>query len=395
MKYVILIPDGAADLPLEELEGRTPLEVAHLPNMDWIAANGKCGTVQNIPRGMSPGSDVAIMSVMGYNPRDCYTGRAPLEAAAQGLDIKDEWVLRCNLVTIVDGRMEDHSAGHISTEEGVALVGELNRILGGPHIRFHPGVSYRHLMTYRGELGVQTTPPHDILGELAASHLPRGAGSETLRNLIDRSQAILADHDVNVVRKDLGENPATSIWLWGQGKLPTLPSFASRFGLSGAAITAVDLVRGLSRLVGWDVIEVEGATGYLDTNYAGKGQAAIDALGDHELVFVHIEAPDEMGHAAHLRGKIESLEAIDRHIVGPVLEHLRSGQEDWRVLVLPDHPTPIAVRTHTDDPVPFALAGTGVVALVGGQFTEQAAGAADLHIDRGCDLMEYFLRGGQ
>ncbi|MFP4053586.1 MAG: cofactor-independent phosphoglycerate mutase [Phycisphaerae bacterium] len=380
MKYAIIIPDGAADLPMEELEGKTPLAAARTPHMDWIATHGKLGTVRNVPKGMSPGSDVAIMSLLGYDPREFYTGRAPLEAAAQGLKITDEWVFRCNFVTIVD-----------STEEATALLEELNHVLGGPHVHFYPGVSYRHLMTYRGEMDVKTTPPHDILGEVAAGHLPSGKGAEMLRNLVDRSQTILAGHEVNVVRRDLEENPATSIWLWGQGKMPTLPSFSERFGLRGASITAVDLVRGVSKLIGWDIVEVPGATGYLDTNYAGKGSYAIDTLKDKDLVFVHVEAPDEMGHAANLPGKIESIEQIDRHIVGPVLEHLQGTGEHWRILVLPDHPTPISIRTHTADPVPFAIAGEGVKAVVPAKFSEKDAAEADLHVDRGCDLMEYFL----
>ncbi len=391
MKYAIIIPDGAADAPLDELDGRTPLDAAETPNMDWIATEGKLGTVRNVPKGMAAGSDVAIMSVLGYDPREYYTGRAPLEAAAQGLKITDEWVLRCNFVTIVDGVMEDHSAGHITTEEATALLGELNRILGGPHVQFHPGVSYRHLMTFRGELNVKTTPPHDILGELAVSHLPSGKNADALRNLVDRSQSILEGHDVNIVRRDLGENPATSIWLWGEGKMPSLPSFSESYGLRGCAITAVDLVRGVSKLIGWDIVDVPGATGYLDTNYAGKGERAIGALNSHDLVFVHIEAPDEMGHAANLPGKIEAIENIDRHIVGPLLDHFREGSEPWRVMVLPDHPTPIALRTHTHDPVPFAIAGEGVKAVRTCRFTEANANAGDLQVDRGCDLMEYFL----
>jgi 2,3-bisphosphoglycerate-independent phosphoglycerate mutase len=391
MKYAIVIPDGAADKPLDELDGRTPLDAADTPNMDRIAAEGKLGTVRNVPKGMPAGSDVAIMSLLGYDPRDYYTGRAPLEAAAQGLKITDEWVLRCNFVTIVDGVMEDHSAGHITTEEATALLGELNRILGGPHVEFHPGVSYRHLMTYRGELDVKTTPPHDILGELAASHLPSGKGAETLRNLVDRSQDILAEHDVNIVRRDLGENPATSIWLWGEGKMPSLPSFSEKYGLRGCAITADDLVRGVSKLIGWDIIDVPGATGYLDTNYAGKGERAIASLDSHDLVCVHVEAPDEMGHAANLPGKIEAIENIDRHVVGPLLTHLSDSGEPWRMMVLPDHPTPIAIRTHTSDGVPFAIAGEGVKAVRSCRFTEADADAGDLHVDRGCDLMEYFL----
>jgi 2,3-bisphosphoglycerate-independent phosphoglycerate mutase len=392
MKYAIIIPDGAADEPCDELDGQTPLEAARTPNMDWVASHGKCGTARNVPKGMPCGSDVAIMSLVGYDPKEHYTGRAPLEAAAQGLEVPaDEWIYRCNLVTIVDGVMEDHSAGHITTEEGSAIIAELNRVLAGGHVRFYPGVSYRHLMTFRGEGDVQTTPPHDILGKPATSYMPSGRNADMIRTLIERSQDILASHDINTVRRDLGENPATSIWLWGQGKMPQLPSFQDVYGLRGAAITAVDLVRGLSKLIGWDIIHVEGATGYLDTNFAGKGSAAVEALGEYDLVCVHIEAPDEAGHAANLPGKIESLEQIDRHIVGPVLEHLQSTGDAWRILVLPDHPTPIHLRTHNGNPVPFALAGAGMDAIVERKFTEADAAEADLHIARGCELMEFFL----
>ena len=392
MKYVIVIPDGAADEPIDSLSGRTCLEAARTPNMDWIAANGKVGTVKNVPPKLPAGSDVAILSVLGYDPRENYTGRAPLEAAAEGLRVgPDEWIFRCNFVTLVEGVMEDYSAGHISTEEASALIEELNRVLGGTHLKFYPGVSYRHLMTFTGEVELETTPPHDIQGRKVDQYLPTGRGAETIATLVERSWDILPGHDINVVRRDLGENPATSIWLWGQGKMPQLPSFQSLRGLKGAAITAVDLVRGIANLIGWDVIEVEGATGYLDTNYAGKGQAGIEALETHDIVCIHVEAPDECGHNGNVAGKIEAIENIDRQIVGPVLNHLRSSGQDWRILVLPDHPTPCAVRTHTRDGVPFALAGTGVIKVVASCFSERAGADSDLHIPRGHELMEYFL----
>ena len=394
MKYAIIIPDGAADEPLEELGGKTPLQAAEIPNMDWIATHGRCGTVRNIPRGLPCGSDVAILSLIGYDPTVCYTGRAPLEAAAQGLQVDpDEWIFRCNLVTIIGGIMEDHSAGHITTEEASSLIAELNRVLGGAHVHFHTGVSYRHLMTFKGECDVRTTPPHDILAQPVAQHLPTGQGVDLFRTLTQRSSEILPGHEVNAVRRDLGENPATSIWLWGQGKMPQLESFAARFGVRGAAITAVDLVRGLAKLIDWEVIEVAGATGYLDTNYAGKGAAAIEALDSLDLVFVHVEAPDEAGHSADAKGKTEALTHIDEHVVGPVLKRLQEeGDGAWRILVLPDHPTPCRVRTHTYDPVPFAIAGAGIENLVARPFSEETAEQSDLHIDRGCELMEYLLK---
>jgi 2,3-bisphosphoglycerate-independent phosphoglycerate mutase len=395
MKYALLIADGAADVPLGELGGKTPLEAARTPNIDWIAANGKLGTVRNVPQGMPCGSDVAILSVLGFDPREFYTGRAPLEAAAQGLKIaEDEVVFRCNFVTIVDGKMEDYSAGHISTQEASALIAELNAKLGRDTVRFHTGVSYRHLMVCRGPIEVQATPPHDILGQAVAPHMPRGANAAPIRDLMLASQKVLADHEINQTRMDLKENPATSIWLWGQGKMPTLPSFADLHGLRGKAITAVDLIRGIAKLIGWDVIEVQGATGFVDTNYAGKGAAAVAALDDCDLVCVHVEAPDEAGHNADVKGKVSALEQIDQHIVGPLLERLKAeGEGNWRILVLPDHPTPCTLRTHTSDPVPFAIAGERIygAAAQGARFTEANAAAGDLHIARGCDLMEYFL----
>jgi len=392
MKYAIIIPDGAADRPIEQLGGKTPLAVAEKPNMDWIAAQGKCGTVRTIPRGMAAGSDVAILSLLGYDPRDFYTGRAPLEAAARGLKVSDEeWIFRCNLVTVINGVMEDHSAGHISTEEASALLQDLSRRIASDDLAFYPGVGYRHLMTYRGELGVRTTPPHDILGRSVASYLPTGKGSKELRRLMEYSREVFDGHEINEVRKDLGENPATTIWLWGEGKMPQLPPFRERFGISGAAITAVDLVRGIAKLIGWEIIEVPGATGYLDTNYAGKGSAAVEALDSHDLICVHIEAPDEAGHNADAAGKIQALQEIDRHIVGPILDRLRREGDQWRVLLLPDHPTPVEVRTHTADPVPFALAGRRVESVVTGPFNEESGELSDLHIDHGCELMEFFL----
>ncbi len=392
MKYAMIIPDGAADLPLEELDGKTPLAAAETPQIDAVAAMGKCGMVRTIPKSMAPGSDVAILSVLGYDPKKFYTGRAPLEAAAQGIELgPDEWIFRCNLVTIVDGKMEDYSSGHISSEEAAILVDELNRLLGGEQVRFYSGVGYRHLMTYRGDCAVKSTPPHDILTRKIDGYLPKGRGAEMMRTLMDSSRAVLANHEVNVVRRDLGENPATQIWLWGEGKTPKLTPFAERYGLQGAAITAVDLVRGLAKLIGWQVIEVPGATGYVDTNYAGKGQAAVAALDDVDIVCVHIEAPDEAGHSANVAEKVTAIEQIDRHIVGPVLQRLQGEGDEWRILILPDHPTPCALRTHTAEPVPFAIAGKRIEALVSEPFNEETAAASDLHIPRGCELMEYFL----
>ncbi|MDD4889268.1 MAG: cofactor-independent phosphoglycerate mutase [Phycisphaerae bacterium] len=397
MKSAIIIMDGAADLPLDELEGKTPLQAANIPNCNRLARSGKVGTTRNIPKGMPLGSDVAILSVLGYDPKKNYPGRAPLEAAAQGIELgPNDWVFRCNFVTVIDGVMEDYSAGHISSAEAKALIDELARQLGGAKVQFFPGVSYRHLVVFRDcrePMSATTVPPHDLLAQPIAGSEPRGPGSDVLKTLMNRATDVLANHEINRVRRDLGENPATAIWLWGQGQQPQLTSFQERFGVRGCAITAVDLVRGIAKLIGWPVIEVPGATGYLDTNYAGKGAAAIEALDHYDLVLVHVEAPDEAGHNANVRGKIEAIEAIDANIVGPLADKLASFQTSgWRILVLPDHPTPIRTRSHTDEPVPWLLAGSGIAAVISLPFDEASAARSDLNISRGCDLMEYFLK---
>lgn len=397
MKYVVILPDGAADEPVDELGGKTPLQAARIPNIDWIAANGRCGIVKTVPDGFIPGSDVATLSVVGYDPNQYYTGRAPLEALAKRISLAPgELVFRCNLVTIVDGRMEDFSAGHISQAEAERIIADLQAQLGNDRITFHTGVSYRHLVTIKDatNIKVKCTPPHDIPGQPISGYLPSGKGSEVIRDLMEASQELLANHEVNVVRRDLGENPATSIWLWGQGGMPKLPSFRERFGIRGAAITAVDLIRGVALAAGWKLIEVPGANGYIDTNYAGKGQYAIEALSDVDIVAVHIEAPDEMGHNGDPANKVKALELIDEHIVGPLLEKLRTFDE-WRILVCPDHPTPVARRTHTATPPCFCMAGTGVIADRATKFDEAEAAETGLRIDPGHELMEYFLKSGR
>ncbi|HPC95529.1 MAG TPA: cofactor-independent phosphoglycerate mutase [Sedimentisphaerales bacterium] len=392
-KYVIIVPDGAADEPIDLFGGKTALEAAETPNMDRIATQGRQGLVRTVPDGMDPGSDVAQMSLLGYDPARYYTGRAPIEAAAQGIQLgAADWVFRCNLVTIADGKMADHSAGHISTEEGASLLQTLQTRITDERLSFHPGVSYRHLLVCRGmSFDVRTYPPHDHIGTLVEKLLPRGKGADILIELMNLSRQVFADHDVNRVRRDLGENPVSSIWLWGQGKRAHLESFRRRFGISGAAITAVDLVRGLARLVGFNLIEVPGATGLFDTNYQGKAAAAIKALEDHDLVFVHIEAPDEASHGGHAEIKKAAIEQVDKHIVGPVLEALERF-ESWRILVLPDHPTPVRHGAHSAEPVPFAMAGTGVTGILHLGFGESNAARSGFRIDNGHELMEYFLK---
>lgn len=392
-KYAIIVPDGAADEPLEELGQKTVLQVAQTPNMDKISTLGRQGLVRTIPDGFEPGSDVAQMTLLGYDPLTFYTGRAPIEAVARNIKLSaDDWVFRCNLVTICDGKMEDHSAGHISTEEGGKLVSDLNEQLANEQLHFYAGVSYRHLLVFEGiDFDVQTYPPHDYIGTAVEKILPRGKNSEMLIDLIARSQQLFANHDINKVKKDLGENQVSSIWLWGQGKKARMESFKKRFGIRGAAITAVDLVRGLSMLVGFDLIDVPGATGFVDTNYQGKASAAIDALEKYDLVFIHIEAPDEASHNGNIEMKKKAIEQIDKLIVGPVLEALQK-YESWRILVLPDHPTPISKRAHSAEPTPFAMAGTNVSGILHTAFSEANAARSGFKIDNGYELMEYFLK---
>lgn len=392
-KYVIIVPDGAADEPLEQFGNKTILEAANTPNMDKISSTGRLGLVRTVPEHMEPGSDVAQMSLLGYDPKRYYTGRAPIEAVARNIDLSNtDWVFRCNLITIADGKMADHSAGHISTEEGTKLINDLNKELGTDKIRFYPGVSYRHLLVFNGlNFKVQTFPPHDYIGTPIEKILPCGKGEELLIEMMARSQQLFANTDINKIRKDLGENQVSSIWLWGQGVKAKMESFEKRFGLKGVTITAVDLARGLSLLIGFDLIDVPGATGFVDTNYQGKAAAAIDALNKYDIVLVHIEAPDEAGHSGNAEMKKKAVERIDKFIVGPVYEAMKKFPS-WRILVVPDHPTPVRTGAHVADPVPFAMAGTGVAGVLNSPFSEANAAKSGLKIENGFELMEYFLK---
>ncbi|MEJ2701190.1 MAG: cofactor-independent phosphoglycerate mutase [Sedimentisphaerales bacterium] len=392
-KYVIIVPDGAADEPLDQFDGQTVLEAAETPNIDKISAAGRQGIVQTVPDEMEAGSDVAQMSLLGYDPRRYYTGRAPIEAVARNIKLApDDWVFRCNLVTIADGKMVDHSAGHISTVEAGNLIRELNDHLGNQQICFHVGVSYRHLLVFKAsDFDVQTYPPHDHIGTAVERILPRGQGADGLIDLMARSQRLFTDHDINRVRADLGENQVSSIWLWGQGRQTRMELFEKRFGIKGAAITAVDLVKGLARLIGFDLIDVPGATGFIDTNYQGKASAAIEALDKYDIVFVHVEAPDEAAHAANAQMKKQAVELIDEHIVGPVFQALQ-GYESWRILVMPDHPTPVRTCAHSPEPVPFAMAGHSISGILHTTFGESNAAKSGFRIENGFELMEYFLK---
>lgn len=396
MKHALILPDGAADDPVAELDGRTPLEAAETPHMDWIAIHGRQGTLRTIPEGMPADSGVATLSVVGYDPARWYPGRAPIEAAAQKIRLgADDLIFRCNLVTIVDGRMEDFSAGHIGREEAARLIRTLNDELGGDDVIFYPGISYRNLMLLKksARSKITCTPPHDIPGQRVKGYLPRGRGSRIVNDLIARSREILADHEVNQIRRDLGENPANSIWLWGQGGRPRIKRFSMVYGVQAAAVGAVDIFRGLAALMGWRFLPVEGATGYVDTNYAGKGAAAVAALDEFDMVVVHVEAPDEAGHNGDPKGKVNAIEQIDRHIVGAVLDKLREFGDAWRIWIAPDHPTPVATGIHTADPPPFCMAGRDIVSVLQRPFSEANAAESDFHAPRGHELMEFFLKG--
>jgi len=393
-KYVIVVPDGAADNPIEEFGGRTVFEIAEIPNIHQISKTGKLGLCQTVPAALQPGSDVAMMSVLGYDPEQCYTGRAPIEAEAQGINVgPDDWVFRCNLVTIANGKMLDHSAGHISTEEGKEFVDELNRNFGNDKVRFYAGVGYRHLLVVSGYdfTDLELQPPHDNIGINVLDIYPKGKNAGILIELIERSKELFNRFTGNLKRKKQGKREVSSIWLWGHGKKAKMEQFENKYGIKGSAITAVDLVKGLAKLVGFEYIKVDGATGYFDTNYAGKGHSAIEALKRFDLVLVHVEATDEAGHAGNALVKKESLEKIDKYIVGPVLAELQK-KEEWRILVMPDHPTPVKTRAHSGEPVPFAIAGAYLSEGSNLEFNERNAHRTGIFLSNGSELMRMFLQ---
>ena len=397
-KFVIVIPDGATDEPLAELDGKTPLEAAHIPEMDRVAREGVVGRSRNVADCFLPASDVATLSLLGYDPVKYYTGRAPLEAAAMGIALgPNDWAIRCNLMTIDGGRLTDFTAGHITSEEGRQLIDAIEGELGSDRFEFHPGVSYRNLLVHRGASGqplfdssTTTNPPHDHPDQPASDHWPRGGGAETLLDLMRQGSAVIANHPVNEARIAAGKRPANAIWLWGQGKAPQVPRFAEMHGLKGAMISAVDLVRGVGVLAGWTRIDVPGATGYLDTDYAAKGAYAIKALEDYDIVCVHVEAPDEASHEGRPAAKIEALEHMDRDIVGP-LRHALAKFERSRILISPDHSTLLRTRAHDRAPVVWAIAGTGLPAS-GQSYNERAAREKPGPMfDEGYRLMERFV----
>jgi 2,3-bisphosphoglycerate-independent phosphoglycerate mutase len=399
MKYAIIIPDGCADEPQASLGGRTPLQAAYTPAMDEIARLGVVGRSNNVPANLPAGSDVANLSLFGYDPNKYFTGRAPLEAAAQGIKLgADDWAIRCNLVTIENQMMRSFTADHVSTAEATQLLKTCQEQIAGPNLEFIPGVSYRNLLIYRGAKqpapftrDTRATPPHDLTDKSVADDFPRGPGSDLLNDLMGRSVGLFADHPVNAARKAAGKMPATNVWLWGLGKTPSLTPFRDLHGKRGAMITAVDLLRGLAALIGWERIEVPGATGYLDTDYAAKGRYAVEALNSTDVVCVHVEATDEASHEGRADAKMKALEEIDAKIVAPLHAALKNHR-DYRILVSPDHPTPIRTKTHSHGYVPFALCGSGIAPDASSAYDEVAAGQSSLAFEEGWKLMGYFLK---
>ena len=398
MKYIVLLGDGMSDEPNDELGGKTPLEAANTPNMDRLAQEGQIGLAATVPPGYHPGSDVANLSVFGYNPADCYTGRSPLEAASMGVDLgPDDVAFRLNLVWLEAhfGKlyMGDFSAGHITTAEGSELIATLQKELGGSEFMFYPGVSYRHLMVWKnGKEKLTFTPPHDISTKSIEGYLPQGEGADILQDLTNSAQMLLHDHPVNNQRVAEQKVPANSIWLWGHGKKPSMQTYQDLFGLSGSVISAVDLIKGIGVNAGLDIIEVPGATGYIDTNYKGKAEYAVASLKEKDFVYVHVEAPDEAAHAGLLSEKIGAIENFDKEVVGTILENLdRIG--DCRILITPDHPTPVAKRTHTSDPVPYIIYDSRTIFNGGAKnYTEKSAKDASNEILPGHMLIPELLK---
>jgi 2,3-bisphosphoglycerate-independent phosphoglycerate mutase len=397
MKYLILLGDGMADYPIESLGNKTPLEAADTPNLDRFAREGTLGLIDTIPSGLKPGSDIANLSVLGYDPLKYYSGRGPLEAANIGAQLgPDDIAFRCNLVTLShdsDPVMADFTAGHISTAEAREIILHLNSRLGSDQFFFYPGVGYRHLLVWKNGLeSLITTPPHDITDLPIGAYLPNGEGAEPINQLMLNSQEILKNHPVNANRKAAGKEPVTSIWLWGQGRAPQIYPFSHKYRLKGGMISAVDLLNGIGLYAGLKVIKVEGATGYTDTNYSGKARAALEALNDLDFMFLHVEAPDEMGHEGNLEGKIKAIEDFDKKCVGIILAEI-DNLAPFRIMVLSDHPTPICLKTHTSDPSPFAVLSSAAHEnrRDGFLFNEASARESGIVISPGHRLMDLFI----
>lgn len=401
-KYVIVVGDGMADYPLEELQGKTPLMVAKTPHMDWMASHGIMGRVRTVPKGFNPGSEIANLSIFGYDPIKYYTGRGPLEAASLGVRLQSQdLAFRCNLVTLRNHNnqvfMEDFSAGHIKDDEARQIISTLNHKLGTEEIQFYAGVSYRHLMVLKNGAWAfpdleksEFTPPHDIIGQEVSSFLPHR--DNLILSLMKKSQSLLENHPVNLERQSRGLRPANSIWLWGQGRSPEMPTLKERFRIEGYVISAVHLIKGIGIYAGLEVLDVPGMTGFFDTNYVGKAQYALRSLRDKDFVYIHVEAPDEAGHMGDLRLKVEAIEAFDQKVVGTLLRGMREF-ERYKILVLPDHPTPLSLRTHVDDPVPFVIYSSDLQGKKDGAetFDEISAMKKGLFFEKGHELIEKSL----
>ncbi len=392
MKYAIVIPDGAADEPAAETPRQTPLEVADTPNIDWLAINGRCGMVELSPPRSPFAMGTALGAMLGCDPAECALAAGPLEAAGLGLPIDPtDWVFRCSLVTVVDGVLIDPTGGGISTREAERLIDDLNEALGAADVRLLCGQNWRHLMITPHQIKVRTVPPHSVVGQAVAGAAPRGRGARLLNDILHAARDLLADHEINAVRRDLDESPVTDIWLWGAGQAGPLPAFEDQFGLAGAMVAADPLARGLAGQIGWRTMDIPATDGYGEASAVALGQAAAGLLDEFDLVCIHTAAADRAGLAGDRAGKVAAIEAVDKHLVGPVLRRLRDEGDAWRMLISPTHATPCELRRRTAAPVPFAIGGLGVEAIISQPYCEETAEGSDLHIGRGHELMEYFL----
>ncbi|MCK5533849.1 cofactor-independent phosphoglycerate mutase [bacterium] len=398
MKYVVIVGDGMADYPVAELGGKTPLQAAKTPAMDFIANKGMIGLVKNTPDDLAPASDVANLSLLGYDPHQYYTGRGPLEAANMGVTLGEKDVaFRCNLITAQGDVLVDYSAGHVTTEEAKVLIKMIDKKLGSKDFNFYPGVSYRHLMVWRkGKDKLKCIPPHNITGGSIKKNLPAGEGRKILKEMMEDSYLLLDGHPVNMQRRAQGKQAANMIWLWGQGKKPCMPTFKDKFNLTGSVISAVNLIKGLGKYIGLKPLDVPGITGFIDTNYQGKTDYALQSLKKKDFVFIHVEAPDEAGHMGDVEMKIKAIEDLDALIVGKILEGLKNFKE-YKILILPDHFTPVSLKTHSSEPVPFAIYDSrkeskGVAENSKG-FQEEVTGEEKVYFEEGWRLMEFFIKG--
>jgi len=403
MKYIVVLGDGMADYPVAQLDNKTPLQYANTPAMDYMAKHGTLGMVKTVPEGMPAGSDTANMAVFGYNPAVYYSGRSPFEAASMGVPMLDtDITFRCNLVTVSNDEpyeekiMIDHSSDEITTEEAGILIKALSDYLGTEDIKFYPGISYRHLMIWdNGPYKWTLTPPHDILGQKVKDYMPKGPGSEIIEEMTKKSSKFLSEHDINIKRVARGLKPANSIWVWGEGKKPLLSSFYEKYNLKGSVISAVDLIKGIGMCAGMDIIEVEGATGNIHTNFKGKAKAALDEMAKgNDFVYIHVEAPDECGHRYEIENKYKAIEYIDNQIVKVIKDEMERIGEDYRMIILPDHPTPLSLRTHTSEPVPFLIyQSNDEKNNVNDTYNEVTSKETGLYFPEGYKLMDYFIKG--